>query len=86
RVREQAASAAERQAAPALTARETEVLGLMAQGLDTRAIAERLVLGISTVRSHAQSVIEKLGAHSRLEAVARAGALGLIRGSGPGDR
>jgi two-component system, NarL family, nitrate/nitrite response regulator NarL len=61
----------------ALTSREQEVLDLMAQGLDNRAISERLYVSYSTVRSHVQSVLGKLGAHTRLEAVARATRLGL---------
>lgn len=83
RARERIPLSAERErAAASLTAREREILALMAQGLDTRAIAERLVVGVSTVRTHAQSVLEKLGAHSRLEAVARASSLGILTSGG----
>ncbi len=52
-----------------LTPRETEVLGRMARALDNEAIAAQLGISIATVRVHVQNVIEKLGAHSRLEAV-----------------
>lgn len=62
-----------------LTARELEILELMAQGLDTRALAERLVVSPTTVRTHVQSVLAKLEVHSRLEAVARAVELGILR-------
>lgn len=62
-----------------LTARELEILELMAQGLDTRALADRLVVSPTTVRTHVQSVLAKLEAHSRLEAVARAVELGILR-------
>jgi DNA-binding NarL/FixJ family response regulator len=62
-----------------LTARELEILRLMAEGLDTKALAERLVVSSTTVRTHVQSILAKLGAHSRLEAVARAGELGLLQ-------
>jgi DNA-binding NarL/FixJ family response regulator len=62
-----------------LTARETEVLLLMSEGLDNHAIAERLVISYATVRSHVQNVLDKLGAHSKLEAVARASERGLTR-------
>jgi DNA-binding NarL/FixJ family response regulator len=62
-----------------LTARELEVLQLMAQGLDTKALADRLVLGQTTVRTHVAAVLGKLDAHSRLEAVVKAGELGLLR-------
>jgi DNA-binding CsgD family transcriptional regulator len=55
-----------------LTPRERQVLDLMASGLDNRAIAAKLGIEYTTVRGHVRSVIEKLGARSRLEAVARA--------------
>ena len=55
-----------------LTPREREVLELMAAGLDNRAIAAKLRIQYTTVRGHVRSVIEKIGARSRLEAVARA--------------
>ncbi len=61
-----------------LTPREREILDLLARGRDNRAIAAELVVGYATVRSHVQRVIEKLGARSRLEAVARAVDLGII--------
>jgi DNA-binding CsgD family transcriptional regulator len=53
-----------------LTPRERQVLDLMAVGLDNRAIAAKLQIEYTTVRGHVRSVIEKLGARSRLEAVA----------------
>jgi len=62
-----------------LTPREVEVLQLLAAGLDNRVIADRLGLSLATVRVHVQNVIEKLGAHSRLEAVVRANDHGLIQ-------
>ncbi len=52
-----------------LTPRESEVLERMAHALDNQAIAEQLGISVATVRVHVQNVIEKLGAHSRLEAV-----------------
>jgi DNA-binding CsgD family transcriptional regulator len=55
-----------------LTPRERQVLDLMAAGLDNRAIAAQLRIEYTTVRGHVRSVIEKLRARSRLEAVARA--------------
>jgi two-component system, NarL family, nitrate/nitrite response regulator NarL len=54
------------------TPREREVLLLMAHGLDNKAIARELGLTLSTVRSYVQDILEKLGAHSKLEAVAAA--------------
>jgi DNA-binding NarL/FixJ family response regulator len=61
-----------------VTSRELEVLQLMAQGLDTRGLADQLVLSQTTVRTHVASVLGKLGAHSRLEAVMKATELGLL--------
>jgi len=55
-----------------LTPRERQVLDFMAAGLDNRAIAAKLRIQYTTVRGHVRAVIEKLGARSRLEAVARA--------------
>ena len=63
----------------ALTPREREVLGLLAEGCDSKKIATRLGLSVHTARDHVQSVLEKMDAHSRIEAVMRAGALGLVR-------
>lgn len=65
--------------AGALTPRERDVLGLLAEGCDSKGIAGRLGLSVHTARDHVQSVLEKLGAHSRIEAVLRAGELGLVR-------
>jgi DNA-binding CsgD family transcriptional regulator len=55
-----------------LSPRELEVLRLMTNGLDNRQIASELGVAYTTVRSHTRSLIEKLGARSRLDAVARA--------------
>jgi DNA-binding NarL/FixJ family response regulator len=55
-----------------LTGRELEVLRLLAQGLDARAIARKLVISPKTVSSHLQRVMAKLDVHSRAQAVARA--------------
>lgn len=54
---------------PALTPRELEVLGLLADGLGTQGLAEKLGLSEATVRNHIQRLLAKLGVHSRLEAV-----------------
>lgn len=53
-----------------LTRREIEILELVATGASTHAIAERLHVSPATVRNHVQNILGKLGAHSRLEAVA----------------
>jgi DNA-binding NarL/FixJ family response regulator len=79
RVRARAKARADMErAATTLTHREREALELMGQALDTRAMAERLGVSFNTARGYAQSVLEKLGARSRLGAVLRATELGLI--------
>jgi two-component system, NarL family, response regulator DevR len=55
-------------AVAALTARETEVLRLIARGLPNKQIASQLGLGLRTVESHVSSVLGKLGLTSRTEA------------------
>ena len=55
-----------------LTDREREVLALMAQGMNNGQIAEQLVISISTAKYHVSSVLSKLGAATRTEAVALA--------------
>ncbi|WP_106402740.1 response regulator [Actinocorallia populi] len=62
-----------------LTRRETEVLGLVAEGLSNQRVAERLHLTEGTVKSHLARVYVKLGVDSRTAAVAAATDLGLIR-------
>jgi DNA-binding NarL/FixJ family response regulator len=61
-----------------LTPRENEVLGLMAEGLSNEAIGERLHVSLNTVRNHVQRILTKLGAHSKLQAVAEASRRGLL--------
>ncbi len=53
----------------ALTPREKEVLRCLAQGLATPAISKKLFISAVTVRNHIQNVLQKLGVHSKLEAV-----------------
>jgi two-component system, NarL family, response regulator DevR len=72
--------AAKERLAEELTGREREVLKMMASGLDNYDIADRLGIGYGTVRSHVRGVLEKLGARSRLQAVAMARETGLIQG------
>lgn len=62
-----------------LTGRERDVLMLMARGLENQAIATELAIGYATVRAHVRSLMAKLGARSRLEAVVRAVQLELVR-------
>ena len=61
-----------------LTPREREILTLLADGVATQAIAEALVISPHTVRNHTQSILIKLQAHSKLEAVATAVREGII--------
>jgi RNA polymerase sigma factor (sigma-70 family) len=53
-----------------LSAREQEILGLLANGWSNRRIAEQCFLSLNTVRTHVQNVLVKLGVHSKLEAIA----------------
>lgn len=62
-----------------LSARETEVLSLVAEGLSDAQIAGRLYLSRRTVGNHLGSVYRKLGVKSRTAAIKRAGELGLIQ-------
>ncbi len=61
-----------------LTARELEVLRLLAGGSSTVVSSEVLGIAPATLRAHVQAILRKLGAHSRLEAVAEAARMGLI--------
>ncbi len=61
-----------------LTPRELEVLQALAQGASTSRIARQMQISQATTRSHVQNVLRKLGAHSRLEAVALAVDGGLL--------
>ena len=61
-----------------LTARELEVLQLLAEGSSTGQASEQLGISSATLRAHVQAILRKLGAHSRLEAVAEAARLGVI--------
>ena len=59
-----------------LTARQLDVLALMADGLTNAEIAERLVISPRTAEHHISAVLAKLDAHTRRDAVRRAGELG----------
>ncbi|AUG80784.1 LuxR family transcriptional regulator [Kitasatospora sp. MMS16-BH015] len=62
---------------PSLTAREAEVLALVARGFDNHRIARELVVAEKTVRNHVTHIFEKLHVATRAEAVARARDMGL---------
>jgi two-component system response regulator DevR len=61
-----------------LSDREREILGLLARGMTNKVIAAELFLSVNTIRNHVQSVLAKLGAHSKLEAVSTAVREGII--------
>jgi two-component system, NarL family, nitrate/nitrite response regulator NarL len=61
-----------------LTARETEVLELVASGLSNKMIAEELRISAHTVKFHVNAILAKLDVHSRTEAVVRAMQLGVV--------
>jgi DNA-binding NarL/FixJ family response regulator len=63
---------------PQLRPREVDVLRLMAAGMTTRDIASDLDLTINTVRTYTQALMEKLGAHTRVQAIVFAQQLQLI--------
>jgi DNA-binding CsgD family transcriptional regulator len=64
---------------PVLTPRETEILELVSAGLSGPAIAERLVIAPTTVKTHLENIYAKLGTGERANAVAEAMRRGLIR-------
>ena len=69
---------APQQGSDSLTPREQQVLKLMADGLTNADIAERLVIGVATVKTHVSSIISKLGVSTRTEATAIAIRRGLV--------
>ncbi|HWF80449.1 MAG TPA: response regulator transcription factor [Streptosporangiaceae bacterium] len=62
-----------------LTPREREILALMIDGADNRAIAEHLHISYATVRTHVRSILTKLEARSQLDAVTKAIQIGFRR-------
>ena len=72
------ATAAPVDADAALTKREFEVLALMAEGASNKAIARRLGISVHTAKFHVGSLIDKLDASGRTDAVAHAVRLGVI--------
>jgi len=62
-----------------LTERELEVLRLVARGMSNRSVAEALFLSENTVKNHVRNILDKLEAHSRMEAVVKASHVGLLQ-------
>ncbi|GJE01099.1 MULTISPECIES: helix-turn-helix domain-containing protein [Methylobacterium] len=67
-----------RGAEPGLTPREAEVLALLAEGASNKAIAHRLGISVHTAKFHVGSLLDKLDATGRTDAVAHAARLGVI--------
>ena len=63
---------------PRLTARQRQILDLIASGLSTSEIARELTLSTETVRNHLRSVFRELHAHTRAEAIVTAQRIGLL--------
>jgi DNA-binding NarL/FixJ family response regulator len=61
-----------------LTAREQEVMGLLAEGLSTTQVADKLFISPKTVENHRHSIMKKLDLHSTIELARYAAKLGLI--------
>jgi DNA-binding CsgD family transcriptional regulator len=72
------AMAPEGEAEIALTARELEVLALLAEGASNKLIARRLGISAHTAKYHVASLLEKLDAVSRTDAVAHAARIGVL--------
>ena len=73
-----AARAPASEVTPSLSSREVEVLKLLAEGLSTTALAQRLSISHFTARNHSQNILVKLDLHSKAQAVSYAFKKGLI--------
>jgi DNA-binding NarL/FixJ family response regulator len=62
-----------------LTSREREILGALAEGLESREIAEKMNITVETERTHMVNILHKLGVHSRLQALLFAVRHGVVR-------
>jgi len=72
------APALDRKDVPVLTPRQLEVLRLLSEGRSAKEIGQELYLSQATVRNHIRSLLQALGAHSQLEALAKARELGIL--------
>lgn len=73
--------AGDAEAGPSLSAREREILGLLAEGYSNKEIADKLVISPSTVHTHRSNLMNKLGLNSRYELIQYARQRGLLRES-----
>jgi ATP/maltotriose-dependent transcriptional regulator MalT len=62
----------------ALSSREQQILGLLAERLSNKEIADKLHISTVTVKRHAANIYQKLGVHGRRHAVAKANGLGMF--------
>jgi two-component system, NarL family, nitrate/nitrite response regulator NarL len=77
--RERQEELAARRAVERLTPREKEVLQALAEGLESREIAEKLSVTVETERTHMVNILHKLGVHSRLQALVFAARYGVVK-------
>jgi len=77
--RERQEELAVRRAVERLTPREKEVLQALAEGLESREIAEKLSVTVETERTHMVNILHKLSAHSRLQALVFAARYGVVQ-------
>jgi two-component system, NarL family, nitrate/nitrite response regulator NarL len=77
--RERQDELAARQAVERLTPREKQVLEALAEGLESKEIAEKLNVTVETERTHMVNILHKLGVHSRLQALVFAARYGVVR-------
>jgi DNA-binding CsgD family transcriptional regulator len=75
---DESAATADARAAAALTTREREVLALLAEGASNKSIARRLGISVHTAKFHVGSLLDKLDATGRTDAVTHAARLGVI--------
>lgn len=66
------------EALPVLSEREVEILEMIARGSTTETISQQLYISVHTVRTHIRNTLQKLDAHSRVEAVENARERGIL--------
>jgi PAS domain S-box-containing protein len=76
--KEEAPAPRRRRDIPALTPRQLEVLRMLSEGKSVREIGKELYLSEATVRNHIRALFQALGAHSQLDALAKARGLGIL--------